>query len=77
MSEEQNKEKRTLTDSESGLFKKQKLDDELAVPILSNTLVLDKTQEDTINQLVQSSGVLTGTFFFSFLSATLFPSLFG
>ncbi|KAI7894755.1 histone deacetylation protein Rxt3-domain-containing protein [Mucor mucedo] len=55
MSEDENREKRSLTDAESGLFKKQKLDDEMTLPILSNALVLDKTQEDTINQLVQSS----------------------
>ncbi|KAG2201555.1 hypothetical protein INT47_007432 [Mucor saturninus] len=55
MSEDENREKRSLTGAESGLFKKQKLDDEMTLPILSNALVLDKTQEDTINQLVQSS----------------------
>ena len=38
--------------------KKQKLDTEelsRAIPVLPTTLVLDKLQEDTINQLVQCS----------------------
>lgn len=35
--------------------KKPKLDSELTTAVLSETLVLDKVQEDTINQLVQSS----------------------
>lgn len=67
MSENESREKRTTTDQETEPNKKQKLTDEVnltpALPILSNTLVLDKVQEDTINQLVQSSSVVNGNFY--------------
>lgn len=81
MSEDETRDRRPSTDTDTTLFKRQKLDDDLItpeLPILSNTLVLDKTQEDTINQLVQSSTIVHGKLFFFhifFFAATSFALL--
>jgi hypothetical protein len=69
MSANESGEKRTATEQETSNSpitepdtKKLKLNsDEVVVsslPILSDKLVLDKVQEDTINQLVQSSNTI-------------------
>lgn len=52
-------DKRSSSEQETEVVdKKQKLDND-SLPVLSETLILDKVQEDTINQLVQSSSTLT------------------